>query len=110
MNVDLLIKENKELYDEKQRYKEMWFTTNNSLAKYRKLEEELGCPFDVVDKALKNGIYNGVPEYISAVGLVYINNFYGFMLTCFNKNGKQTGCYPTSEYKKTWWLKENHEE
>ena len=39
MNVDLLIKENKELSEEKQRYKEMWFATNNALAKYRDLEK-----------------------------------------------------------------------
>lgn len=48
MNMDLLIKENKELNEEKQRYKEMWFTTNNLLAKYRKLEEQIGHPLEVV--------------------------------------------------------------
>lgn len=48
MNVDLLIKENKELNEEKQRYKKMWLTTNNLLSKYRKLEEQLDCPLEVV--------------------------------------------------------------
>ena len=77
----------------------------DKLGQLEDLEEQLGCPLEVMFKALKSGIYNDVPEYIGTVGLVYINNFYGFMLTCFNSKGLQTGCYPTSEYKKTWWLK-----
>lgn len=78
------------------------------LFKYRASEENLGCSLEVLDKAFKNGIYNGVPEHIRAVGLDYINDFYRnsfYALTCFNNKGKQTGCYPTREYKKTWWLK-----
>lgn len=53
MNVDLLIKENKELNEEKQRYKDMWFTANDSLAKYRNIEKEIGCPLEIMAKAFK---------------------------------------------------------
>ena len=110
MNVDLLIKENQELKEEKQRYKEMWFNANNSLAKYRKLEEEIGCPLEVVFKAFKNGnIWVNKNEQIV--------NVYDFYLDCNNCGywflsiGK--GYYDIvglKDYKKTWWLKEDKSE
>ncbi len=78
------------------------------ITKYKQIKEQLGCPLEVVERAIKNGIYNGVPEYISAVGLVYmLGRFY---LTCFDENGKPDGSYLISEYKKTWWLKEDRSE
>lgn len=80
----------------------------DKLGKLEDLEEQLGCPLEVVFKALTNGIYNGVPEHIEAVGLVIVFN--NFALTCFDIFGNQTGCYPTNEYKKTWWLKKDKSE
>jgi len=88
----------------------------NKLGKLEDLEEQLGCPLEVVFKALENGIYiknsiyNGVPEYIRTVGLVYMNDMYGFALTCFNEKAEQMGIYLASEYKLTWWLKEDKSE
>lgn len=117
MNVDLLIKENKELIkelsEEKQRYKEMWFIANNSLAKYRNIEKEIGCSLEVAFKALKNGIYTSEseldPEYevfevrgIEKNGLSVISKLCGYAECDFLCEYK--------DYKKTWWLKENREE
>lgn len=78
--------------------------------KCHSLEERLDCSQEVVEKALKNGIYNGVPEYIGSVGLIYLPIFNTFAITCFDEHGKQTGCYPTREYKKTWWLRKDKSE
>ena len=109
MNVDLLIKENKELSEEKQRYKEMWFTANNSLAKYRKLEEQLGCPLEVLGKALKNGIYRYNKNYepnFRKEKVLYLGNENGrYYITWL-------GCWTEylDNYKKTWWLKADRSE
>jgi len=62
----------------------------------------------IVEKALINGIWNAVPEYIRAVGLVYMAG--RFYLTCFDENGKTTGSYPLIGYKITWWLKKDRSE
>lgn len=63
---------------------------------------------DKIERALKNGIWNGVPEHIQSVGLVYVLG--KFYFTCFDENGRTTGSYPLSEYNKTWWLKEDRSE
>ena len=103
MNVDLLIKENKELSEEKQRYKEMWFITNNSLAKYRKLEEQLGCPLEVVFKAIINGIIVDGSTYQVKVG----KDIYGYFFIL--SNGSSYPFY-LKNYKKSWWLKKDKSE
>ena len=87
MNVDLLIKENKELSEEKQRYKEMWFSANDSLSKYRELEEQLGCPLEVRERALTNGIYikNIYGDMVNfKVMLVYKNKELGYYFRIIN--------------------------
>lgn len=107
MNVDLLIKENKELSEEKQRYKEMWFATNNALAKYRDLEKQLGCPLEVIIKALTNGIYikNIYDEMTNfKCRLTYKNEELGWYFNIIN------GYVMVKDYKKTWWLRETKEE
>lgn len=115
MNVDLLIKENKELSEEKQRYKEMWFSANDSLSKYRELEEQIGCPLEVREKALiKDFIWyddNGrliqvIPMnsgYIMEKGkkIAVLNCIYNFNFWLAIK---------CKDYKKAWWLKKNREE
>lgn len=104
MNVDLLIKENKELSEEKQRYKEMWFTTNNSLAKYRKLEEQLSCPLEVVFKA-REGFYTNVgfiqPEHIFNIDIKNQTIEFEWLEDgCWNEDG----LVEFENYKKNWWL------
>lgn len=106
MNVDLLIKENKELNEEKQRYKEMWFNANNALAKYRKLEQELGCPLEVREQAFNNGFYDESGNH-------YICEHYVPYLKAMHTRGMMNGnskSFKLSDYKKTWWLKKTKEE
>lgn len=75
----------------------------SELLQYKILEEQLGCPLDVVLKALKYGIYQEdggrrkLPfiEYNSGTNKFY----FGFGTYC-----------NVEDYKKTWWLKENREE
>lgn len=77
--------------------------------KYRKIkdiEEQLGCPLDVLFKALKQG-------YIfTKFGKRYIENInYG----CYGEKllirfSTETIDYHCEDYKKTWWLKENKSE
>lgn len=82
----------------------------NKLGKLEDLEEELGCPLEVVFKALKEGIwveeYNSFEKHnvrgIGLKGLEVIDNLcsYGECdFTCYYK-----------DYKKTWWLKEDRSE
>ena len=103
MNVDLLIKENKELSEEKQRYKEMWFLANDSLSKYKNLEEQIGCPLEVVVKALKQDyIYTKSGKH-SRIEF----GTYGFeWCICYGLSTQ----IRVANYKKTWWLKEDKSE
>ena len=126
MNVDLLIKENKELSEEKQRYKEMWFTANNSLAEYRKLEEQLGCPLEVAIKVLFNNetilVQNPITKSIQEIPNpynFYVPKKYAFDIGCENFEDTyykshiwNTGgaFFYLKDYKKTWWLKEDQSE
>lgn len=134
MNIDLILNENIKLNEEVQRYKEMWTITNNSLAKYRKLEEQLGCSLDVVVKLLKNHMYYA--EKPNHKGKLYTMNFPHISFVI--KGGKASSmeyqdnsfivggdCYDffnrkmntidgwdvhLKDYKKTWWLKEDKSE
>lgn len=111
MNVDLLIKENKELSEEKQRYKEMWFTANNSLAKYRKLEEEIGCPLDVVFKLVNQNelyyqFYNELQHWTS----VKVDLRKKVVWYCKQVGGHYACSQPLSNYGKTFWLREDKSE
>lgn len=104
MNVDLLIKENNELSKEKQRYKEMWFTANDSLAKYRNIEKELGCPLEVVFQALKNGVYK-IDDNLCYEVVLRIHNDEIYL--CQPYDDKLLHKVYIKDYKKTWWLKAN---
>ena len=118
MNVDLLIKENKELNEEKQRYKEMWFLANDSLFKYKDLEEQLGCPLEVIFKAIQNGIYTNwdwyYDEFDINAELSHIDNVY-YGVNPFGKISimfgyKKETIIDLKDYKKTWWLKKDKSE
>jgi hypothetical protein len=86
------------------------------LGKLEDLEEQLGCPLDVVFKALLNGVYESYTDYgdnnsikirhrevrgIGEYGLIVIN------LLCSYAECDETFEY--KDYKKTWWLKETKE-
>ena len=76
-------------------------------AKYKDLEEQLGCPLEVVVKALKNGVYYEVVDNCMKYMVVDLS---------FNCSGDFILYFDDEEYllarnyKKTWWLKKNREE
>lgn len=76
----------------------------DKLGKLEDLEEEIGCPLEVVFKALGNGIY------------VYNGNHYVVFLKYYKVHNKfrlkdvNGLLYSLEDYKKTWWLKEDKSE
>ena len=98
----------------------------DKLGKLEDIEDEIGCPLDVVFKALLNGIYckhevgernywSGTELHISGnheALVVYENNVYWV-----TKNGERIKQERTvykrfefKDYKKTWWLSSDKEE
>ena len=80
---------------------------------YNRLTEQLGCPLEVLVKALENGIYTKESELdkklelfevrgIELRGLGVISNICSYGECDFT-------CYYT-DYKKTWFLKEDRSE
>lgn len=77
------------------------------------LEEQLGCPLEVIVKALENGIYTKESELdkelelfevrgVEKKGVSVISKFCSYAECDFS-------CYYT-DYKKTWWLREDRSE
>lgn len=84
------------------------FDLLEKINKYKSIEEQLGCPLEVREQALKNGIYieNIYGEMVNfKVMLVYKNKELGYYFRFIND-----GYVLLTDYKKTWWLKENLEE
>lgn len=84
----------------------------NKLSNLEDLEDELGCPLDVVFKALKEGVmtydYEKQPVFTSHLDLSY-----GF----YNSQGEElltlhnwSYAVALKDYGKTWWLKEDRSE
>lgn len=77
--------------------------------KCHKLEEQLGCPLEVVfNKALKNGIYGkmtGVRDLVARYNVITDGEeLFAYPLDFYDEHWK------LSDYKKTWWLKEDRSE
>lgn len=72
------------------------------------LEEELGCPLDVVAKAIiQNCIYMGFLTE-TEIGLVWEDNEPKYVISVEQwENGNQV---ELKDYKKTWWLIEDKSE
>ena len=78
----------------------------NAVKEKEDLEEQIGCPLEVIDKALKNGIwYEDVANRMThiGVGLDTANYDCEYILREYNN---ETRFLPRN-YKKTWWLKED---
>ena len=77
---------------------------SNKLGKLEDLEEEIGCPLEIFFRALKEGIYNeGMKHFNIEHYFVDRNSFdihYNHSVIVFK----------VSDYKKTWWLKEDKSE
>ena len=75
-------------------------------AKYKQLEEELGCPLEVREKAFDNGFYD-------VDGNHYFCEHYVPYSKAMHTRGIMNGTsksFKLKDYKKTWWLKENRSE
>ena len=75
----------------------------DKLSKLEDLEDELGCPLDVVFKALKEGFIDSEYNLLrTAKRLEYRDN--EWVLVMMGCRGKQW-YYPLKDYQKNWWLK-----
>ena len=80
----------------------------NKLGRLEDIEEEIGCPLEVREKAIKYGIYikNIYGEMVNfKVMLVYKNEQMGYYFRFIND-----GYVLLADYKKTWWLKRDKSE
>ena len=78
-------------------YKEIY----TKLGKIEDLEDELGCPLDVVFKTLKEGILvNEKKWWLPSCQLAYMKIDNEYVFVCDNY------VYNLKDYCKTWWLKE----
>lgn len=91
----------------------------DKLFELENIEESLGCPLEVVFKAMKPMIAEGGGIYIerdydgyirfgkwSVYSLINTENGYGF-IPCFENESQ---IRYLKDYKKTWWLKEDKSE
>lgn len=89
---------------------------NNALKKLyelENLEEQLGCPLDVVFKALENGIYTKESEVDNKLELFEVRGIEKKGVSVISKFCSYAECDFTCEYKyykKTWWLREDRSE
>ena len=87
----------------------------NKLGKLEDIEDELGCPLDVVFKAARNGFWFMSDKFWKNVFTKQFSNipilFYHYEYECFCFEVGVSGVYiPLKDYKKTWWLKEDMSE
>ena len=92
------------------------------LMEFLDLEEELGCPFNILFKALKNGVYieNDIYGEDAKNGLKYFDTIYvkysegeiriGVIHHSMWKGDEIIDTRKLSDYEKTWWLKEDKSE
>ena len=85
------------------------------LGKLEDIEDELGCPLDVVFKALKEGFYFisdlfcknvFTKQFIDRVLLYYSDELNCYCFSIGYRNDRIC----LKDYKKTWWLKEDKSE
>ena len=100
----------------------------NKLANLEDLEDELGCPLEVVFKAIEDGIViigdlkeNGnMTLWLDKKPLIALigekRNFeeprlIKYNVWCFScESGSYSGCVALEDYGKTWWLKGDRSE
>ena len=78
----------------------------NKLGKLEDLEEQLGCPLDVVFKATAQKKVFAGTCWLGKLSLEYISKDNEWWLT----NGWTAYSVRLKDYKKTWWLKEDKSE
>lgn len=85
------------------------------LAKYENLEEELGCPLEVVVKALRDGVYclnsDGTTRWILRGMVIHTKDSIGFgFLDEREIYTDEPELFLWKDYKKTWFLREDRSE
>ena len=92
----------------------------NDLLKYKDLEEKIGCPLEVVFKAIKNGIwFTNEDDELECIDEAlcfntkrdsgkFIFDNYGYH--CKNIKKMKFDEIYLEDYKKTWWLKGDRSE
>jgi hypothetical protein len=93
-------------YEEKQRYKEMWFTANESLAKYRKLEQELGYQLEkfLTTNEIYSDLEDGTIKKYKIIGINFCEKKIYFWMSFVPMYVNFT------DYKKYYWLREDKSE
>lgn len=80
---------------------------NFKLGKLEDLEEQLGCPLEVVFKALQNGVYyEDIANCMKYMPVDLHLNLEGEYVLYFDDEEYLL----TKNYKKTWWLKKDKSE
>ena len=90
----------------------------DEVKEYRQLKEQIGCPIEVLFRALKEGVYTEINIYGKDVGngLKYFEAIYistdGIELlhNSMFKGIESIGSRQLKDYKKTWWLKADRSE
>lgn len=82
--------------------------TDFKLGELEDIEEEIGCPIEVVFKALKNGIY--LEESKSITTSIYYHILENEFVIEWYKSKEDYGYELLKDYKKTWWLREDKTE
>lgn len=91
-----------------------YFDAVYKLGMLEDIEEQIGCPLEVVAKAITYGIAyelkNGLIESEPHISLTECG--YGYILCSGSSTRKviENGEFQTKDYKKTWWLKEDMSE
>lgn len=87
----------------------------NKLANLEDIEDEYGCPLEVVFKAIRNGILfisdKCIPDDLSKKFTSRPRLYYSDDLKCYRfEIGLGAYYVKLKDYKKTWWLKEDMSE
>lgn len=87
--------------EKQEEWKEMLNTIQKDLEKSDKIEEQLGCPLKVREKAFDKGFYDESGNH-------YTCEHYVPYLKAMHTRGiisNTEKCFKLKDYKKTWWLK-----
>lgn len=81
---------------------------NNKLGRLEDLEEQIGCPLDVLVKAMTSKIYYDIASGVGEIVQPYlvVNDDGMFVFDTLD----DTDYIYLNDYKQTWWLKEDRSE
>lgn len=85
---------------------ELNYNVVQKLGKLEDIEEELGCPLEVVFKALRTGICIKDEQYLRLPDFGLYNEKFALYAVGANNSMKASlNTFYTKDYQKTWWLK-----